>query len=246
MMQWCPDDSKFRLISIRIYICSQDRQLQNQSSYIPDSFSISASLYFHRLLSYPSLICSKIIISFILQSACVSCVLSVETNNRLWFVLFATDMDVDMKCYCCHHIYISWWEFQTFLCLIYIYLIPLHHTHTNYTCDYRCPGPVIRQCGVGRWCLSRPPAKDRARVRTLIGWEKPCSITVYLCARTGKIKGWLWEREEGVEKDSQNTQTQRKGEEKVIQWQGDRENSEFWKHRRDRKAGKEKIDREDK
>lgn len=187
MMQWCPDDSKFRLISIRIYICSQDRQLQNQSSYIPDSFSISASLYFHRLLSYPSLICSKIIISFILQSACVSCVLSVET----------------------------------IIC-------------------------VIRQCGVGRWCLSRPPAKDRARVRTLIGWEKPCSITVYLCARTGKIKGWLWEREEGVEKDSQNTQTQRKGEEKVIQWQGDRENSEFWKHRRDRKAGKEKIDREDK
>lgn len=131
MMQWCPDDSKFRLISIRIYICLQDRQLQNQSSYVPDSFSISASLYFHRLLSYPSLICSKIIISFILQSACVSCVLSVETNNRLWFVLFATDMDIDMKCYCCHHIYFSWCEFQTFLCLIYIYLIPLYHTHTN-------------------------------------------------------------------------------------------------------------------
>lgn len=155
----------------------------------------------------------------------------------IWSVIAVTTFisaDVNFRPFCAS------FTFTLFLSITHT------HKHTNYTCDYRCPGPVIRQCGVGRWCLSRPPAKDRARVRTLIGWEKPCSITVYLCARTGKIKGWLWEREEGVEKDSQNTQTQRKGEEKVIQWQGDRENSEFWKHRRDRKAGKEKIDREDK
>lgn len=37
--------------------------------------------------------------------------------------------------------------------------------------------------------------KGRAGAETLIGREEPCSITVYLCARTGNIKGELCERE---------------------------------------------------
>ena len=144
---------------------------------------------------------------------------------------------------------------------IWIYLIPEEknthtHTHTRTVCLWlRVSRPVITACGVGKLCLSRPPAKGRARVKTLIGREKLYSITVYLCARTGKIKGWLWERERGgeerkgeerkVEKGSQ-IHRHRGRERKVIQRQGDRENSKFWKHRRNSEAGKEKIDREDK
>lgn len=125
-----------------------------------------------------------------------------------------------------------------------LFMMPPQHTYTyvHVRTWLRVSGPVNTMCTVGKYCFSGPPGKGRARVKTLIGREKPSYITVELCARTGEIKGR--ERGEPVRETGRHTRAHAHArprtaeEEKVIQLQGDRENSKFRMHSRDGEAGK--------
>lgn len=59
----------------------------------------------------------------------------------------------------------------------------------SYAHAYGGPG-LSAECTVsGNYVPSDPLGKGRARVKTLIGREKLYSVSVYLCAGTGEIKG---------------------------------------------------------
>lgn len=92
-----------------------------------------------------------------------------------------------------------------FLCLWCPLIFPVYITHMYAHLWLRVTGTVNLMCTVGKWCLSGPPEKGRAWVKTLIGREKPSCITVELCPRTGEIKGR--ERGEPVRKTGAHTHT---------------------------------------
>lgn len=126
----------------------------------------------------------------------------------------------------------------TLFMMPWFFFSSVHYAYVHICTWLRVNGPVNTMCTVEKWCFSGTPGKGWAWVKTLIGREKPFCITVELGARIGEIK--RRERGEPVRETGRHTHahTRTAEEEKVIQLQGDRENSQFWMHSRDGEAGK--------